>query len=624
MQRKHKKQLFRIIASAVIFFTLLVLGFFVEINRYVQLALFIAPYLIAGYDVVLKAISNLFSGRILDENFLMFIATVGAFGLGEYHDAVFVMIFYQTGELFQSIAVGKSRKSIASMMDMKPESARVLRDGEPVIVNPDDVNIDEIIVVRPGERIPLDGDIIYGESELDCKALTGESVPQFAGVGSSVYSGSVNLSGILGIQVTSEYKNSTVAKILDLVENASSAKSRTDRFITRFVHVYTPCVVLFAFLLFLIPSLITHELSVWLGRALIFLLISCPCALVISVPLSYFGGLGAASKKGILIKGALHLESLAEVEKVVFDKTGTLTKGEFEVSEVVSADGNEKKAHALKMLLISAALEGNSNHPVARAVYKYCIDVLKVKESSNVKALTEIPGAGVTAKYRGETAYVGNIRLMELAHIEVPRPKSSGSVIYAASNGEYLGYFIVKDAIKESSVEALAALKKLGISETVMLSGDREETAKEVAKKLGIDSYKAELLPENKVTLLEELILDIKKGKKLAYVGDGINDAPVLTRADVGIAMGALGSDAAIEAADVVLMDDEPMKIVVAVKIAKKTKRIVMQNIIFALTVKALFMVLGAFGIAPLWTAVFADVGVAVLAILNAMRTMKF
>ncbi len=623
MKKKHKKLLIRIILSALIFSAMFAVTFFVETDRYIKLALFIIPYFIAGYDVVLKALSNLLHGRMLDENFLMFIATVGAFGLGEYPDAVFVMIFYQIGELFQSIAVGKSRKSIASMMEMKPQQARVYRNEELITVAPEEVSLGEIIVVRPGEKIPLDGTVIYGESELDCKALTGESAPRFTEKGGTVYSGSVNLSGILAVQVTSEYKDSTVAKILDLVENASSVKSKADRFITRFARIYTPCVVLGAVLLFLIPSLITKEFSVWLGRALIFLLISCPCALVISVPLSYFGGLGAASKKGILIKGALHLESLADVDKVAFDKTGTLTKGEFEVSDVISADGNEKGAHALKMYLIASALEGNSNHPIARAVYDYCINVLKVKDSSNVKALNEIPGAGMTAKYRNETAFVGNIRLMEMAHIEVPIPKTSGSVIYVASNSEYLGYFIVKDAIKESSVEGISLLKKLGVSQTVMLSGDRDDAAKEVAEKLGLDAYKAELLPQNKVSALEELFVDMKKGKKLVYVGDGINDAPVLTRADVGIAMGALGADVAIEAADVVLMDDEPSKIALAVKIAKKTKRIVMQNIIFALGVKTIFMVLGALGMTTLWTAIFADVGVAVLAILNAMRTMK-
>ncbi len=623
MKRKEKNRFARIIISVIIFSSVFAVEAFVEPDRYLKLSLFIISYLIAGYDVVMKALSNLFHGRMLDENFLMFIATVGAFALGEYHDAVFVMIFYQIGELFQSIAVGKSRCSIAQMMEMKPERARVLRGGNPIIVAPEEVGLDEIIVVRPGEKIPLDGVVIHGESELDCKALTGESVPVFADVGSDVYSGAINISGVLGIRVTAEYKDSTVAKILDLVENAVSAKSKTDRFITRFARAYTPFVVLCAVLLFFIPSLITREFSVWLGRALVFLLISCPCALVISVPLSYFGGLGSASKKGILIKGAVHLESLAEVKKVVFDKTGTLTGGELEVSEIIYADSNKKSAHNLKMLLIASALEENSNHPAARAVYKYCIDVLKVKESSNVSALSEIPGAGIKAKYHGEIAYVGNIRMMERAKIDVPKPDTTGGVIYVASNGEYLGCFILKDAVKDTSVECITELKKLGVMQTVMLSGDREAAVKEVSEKLGIDAYKAELLPQNKVSALEELFYDMKKGQKLAYVGDGINDSPVLMRSDVGIAMGMLGSDAAIEAADVVLTDDNPAKLALALKIAKKTKRIVMQNIIFALGIKVAFMVLGALGVTTLGVAVFADVGVSVLAILNAMRTMK-
>ncbi len=623
MKRKHKKMLFRIILSALGLGAVFTVNSLTELDVRLELAMYAVPYLIAGYDVVLRAFSNIRYGRMLDENFLMFIATVGAFGIGEYPDAVFVMMFYQTGELFQSIAVGKSRKSIASMMEMKPDRARVIRSGNPIIVSPEDVSVGEIIVVRPGERIPLDGEVIEGQTELDCKALTGESVPVYVNKGVSVYSGAVNLSGVIAIKVTSEYKDSTVAKILDLVENALSRKSKADRFITRFARVYTPCVVAGATLLFLIPSLITGEFAVWLGRSLIFLLISCPCALVISVPLSYFGGLGAASRKGILIKGATYLEALADIDCIAFDKTGTLTKGEFVVSDVIPADGKENGAVTLKMMLIAAALEENSNHPVARAVYSYCIDKLKVKESSHVSGLCEIPGGGVIGKYRHENAAVGNMSLMQGLGADIKAPNTSGSVIYVCSKGEYLGCFIVKDAIKDSSVLAVSALKKLGVNKTVMLSGDREDAAKEIAHELGLDDYRAQLLPQNKVLALEELFADVKKGKKLAFVGDGINDAPVLSRSDIGIAMGALGSDAAIEAADVVLMDDNPMKIAEAIKISKKTKTIVLQNIILALTVKSLFMVLGAIGFANLWTAIFADVGVAVLAILNAMRTMR-
>ncbi len=623
MKRKQKKLLSRIIISAFIFAAVFVSGILIEIDAYTKLALFIVPYIISGYDVIFKAFLNIRYGRMLDESFLMFIATVGAFALGEYPDAVFVMIFYQTGELFQSIAVGKSRKSISEMMDLKPETARVLRGGDQFVVDPEEIAVGELILIRPGERIPLDGIVTDGVSELDCKALTGESLPQNVTDGSQVYSGAVNLSGVLTVRVTSEYRDSTVAKILELVENASSFKSKTDRFITRFSHVYTPCVVAGAVILFLLPSILTGDWSIWLGRALIFLLVSCPCALVISVPLTYFSGLGAASKKGILIKGALYLESLAEIETVVFDKTGTLTKGEFEVSSVCPADGKENGNQAYKMLMIAAALEENSNHPVAKAVYEYSFGILKVREGSLVKGLTEVPGAGVVAKYRREVTAAGNARLMEMLHVNIPEYNGIGSAIYIACNGEYIGHFIVKDAVKEKSQKAIKELKKLEISKTVMLSGDRNDAAKEISEKLGLDGFKAELLPQNKVEALEEIILKIKKGKKLAYVGDGINDAPVLTRADVGIAMGALGSDAAIEAADVVLMDDDPQKVAYAVKIAKKTKKIAIQNIIFALVIKAAFMILGAVGLANLWLAVFADVGVAVLAILNAMRAMK-
>ncbi len=624
MKRKHKKMLMRIILSAVLFAAAFAISILVDnIPWYAELLLFLPAYLIAGADVIIGAFSNIRYGRLLDENFLMFIATVGAFGLREYPDAVFVMIFYQIGELFQGIAVGKSRNSISALMDMKPEKARVIRGMNVETVAPEEVGMGEFISVRPGEKIPLDGEITEGSSELDCKALTGESIPRFVNVGDSVYSGSVNLTGNLKIRVTSEYKDSTVAKILDLVENASSVKARADRFITRFARVYTPCVVVGALLLFVIPSIITKDIAVWLGRALIFLLISCPCALVISVPMSYFSGLGAASKKGILIKGAMYLEALADVDTVVFDKTGTLTRGEFEVSDIIPADGRPGGKDAYKMIMVAAALESNSNHPVAKAVYDYCMSVLKVREGSEVKNQTEIPGIGVVAKYRGEVVTVGNAELMRRAEIQFPEIESSGSIIYVSASGEYLGCFIVKDAIKDTSKKAVSELKSLGVKRTVMLSGDREVTAKEIAAKVGLDGYKAELLPQNKVAALEELISKQKKGKKLVYVGDGINDAPVLTRADIGIAMGALGSDAAIEAADVVLMDDKPIKIADSLRIAKKTKRIVIQNIAFALAVKAVFMVLGAVGIANLWTAIFADVGVAIIAIINAMRALK-
>lgn len=623
MKKKQKKLLIRILLSVGVFIAVSLLDYFAEINKYIVLALYLVPYLMAGYDVILKALSNIRYGRVFDENFLMCIATVGAFVISEYPEAVFVMIFYQIGELFQSIAVDKSRRSIASLMDMKPETARVVRGGIEFIVPPENVEIGETVVVRAGEKIPLDGTVTYGNSELNCMALTGESVPQYVEPGMRAVSGAVNLSGALKIEVISKYEDSTVAKILDLVENASSAKAKTDRFITRFARYYTPAVVIAALLLFLIPSLITGQYSVWLGRALIFLVISCPCALVISVPLSYFGGLGAASKKGILIKGALHLEALAEVSHVVFDKTGTLTKGQFAVSEAIAADGNPSGPCMLKLLLTASVLEENSNHPVALAVYRYCMSELKVKDYTQIKNLREYAGLGVLAEYRGEKIAAGNFRLMHKLRVNVPEIETTGSVIYVSSNGQMLGYFIVKDKVKDSSRETVERLKRYGVKETVMLSGDREECAREIAESIGLDSYNAELMPADKVDALEGILTRVEEGKKLVYVGDGINDAPVLTRADIGMAMGALGADAAIEAADVVLMDDDPSKIADAIRIGKKTKRIVIENIVFALAVKAVFMILGAFGIAGLWEAVFADVGVSVIAILNAMRALR-
>ena len=623
MRRKQKRLLLRIVLAIVLFIVSAFIDRYTEINKYIMLCLYIVPYAVAGYDVILKAVSNIRYGRIFDENFLMCIATIGAFVISEYPEAVFVMIFYQIGELFQSIAVEKSRKSIASLMDMKPETARVIRGGQELTVDPEDVEPGETVVVRAGEKIPLDGTVLEGNSELNCMALTGESVPQYVEPGMKAISGAVNLSGTLKIEVLSKYEDSTVAKILDLVENASSAKSKTDRFITRFAKYYTPAVVIAALLLFIIPSLITGDYSVWLGRALIFLVISCPCALVISVPLSYFGGLGAASKRGILIKGAVHLEALADVSHVVFDKTGTLTKGQFAVSEVRTADGSPSGPCMLKLLLTASVLEENSNHPVALAVYRYCMEELKVKDYTQIKNLHEYAGLGVLAEYRGERIAAGNLRLMQKLKIEVPEVETTGSVIYVSSNGQMLGYFIVKDKVKASSKETIERLKKYGVKENVMLSGDREKCAKEIAESIGLDSYHAELMPADKVNALETILSRVEDGKKLVYVGDGINDAPVLTRADIGMAMGALGSDAAIEAADVVLMDDDPAKIADSIKIGRATKRIVIENIVFALTVKAVFMILGAFGVANLWEAVFADVGVSVIAILNAMCTLR-
>jgi len=615
MKRKHKKLLFRIITSAALFISVTVLVNIFETERILTLALYLIPYFVAGGDVLLKALRNIIHGSVFDENFLMCIATVGAFAIDEFAEAVFVMIFYQIGELFQSIAVGKTRKSISDLMDIKTDEVRVLRSGEEITVEPETVEIGETIVVRAGEKIGLDGTVIEGESEINSMALTGESVPRYIGKGMKAVSGCVNLSGTLKVEVSSKYEDSTVARILDLVENATNSKAKTERFITRFARVYTPLVVMIAVLLFAIPSLITHNASEWLGRALIFLVISCPCALVISVPLSYFGGLGAASKKGILIKGAVHLENLANVTNVVFDKTGTLTKGQFSVSEAVSIDGSES------YLALAALLEGNSNHPVSKAVYDYCANY--VDKSAEVQDISELAGKGITAKINGKLCGAGNKRLAGSFGIEAPNVDESGSVVYIFEENKVLGYFVVKDELKESACETINLLREYGVSETVMLTGDRAENAEEIASLAGVDRVESELLPEDKLSRLEQIMKEKEDLGKVVYVGDGINDAPVLARADIGIAMGAMGSDAAIEAADVVLMDDDSMKIADAVRMSKSTKRIVLQNIIFALSVKIGFMLLGAFGVANMWLAIFADVGVSVIAILNAMRTLK-
>ncbi len=618
MKRKHKKLLIRIIVSVVMFVTACIVTSVIKMPIPLKLAIFMIPYLTAGYDVLIKAASNIRYGRLLDENFLMCIATVGALIISEYPEAVFVMIFYQVGELFQSIAVGKSRQAISSLVEVCPDEARVLREGKETIVSPEEVRIGETIIVRAGEKIALDGIVTEGETSVNNMALTGESLPQELSVGMKAISGCINLTGTIKVEVTARYEDSTVAKILDLVENASAAKAKTDKFITRFARVYTPAVVIGALLLFIIPSLITGDYSEWLGRALIFLVISCPCALVISVPLSYFGGLGAASKKGILIKGANYLEALAETSVTVFDKTGTLTKGEFAVCETVLAESTKEE-----LLKVSASVEKNSNHPIARAVYSYCVKELDGVGISAAIDVSEHSGMGVTAVIDGKTVAAGNIKLMEKLGISAEPVATSGSVIYVGRDGKLLGHFVVKDEIKPSSADAVGALKKLGVDKTIMLTGDREESAKEIAKNVGLDGYYSSLMPADKVEKLEELLSGERGKGKLIYVGDGINDAPVLMRADVGIAMGAMGADAAIEAADVVLMDDDPNKIAEALRIAKATKRIVIENIVFALGIKVFFMILGALGVANLWEAAFADVGVSVIAIFNAMRTLK-
>ena len=620
MKIRHKRLLFRISASALMFAAVFAVDLTVGLNTYLKYALYLIPYLTVGYDIIFKAFVGITGGHPFDENFLMCIATFGAFGIGELPEAVFVMLFYQTGELFQSIAVGKSRSSIAALMDIKPDKARVIRDGTENEVAPEEIMVGEMIVVRPGEKIPLDGEITEGESELDYSKLTGESIPVYAEPGDKVSGGAICMGGVIKIKVSSEYKDSTVKKILDLVENAFESKAKTDRLITRFSAVYTPVVVISALLLFLIPSIVTKDPVVWLSRALVFLVISCPCALVLSVPLSYFGGIGAASRNGILIKGSVYLESLADVTHVVFDKTGTLTKGKFKVSALKVMSKAETAND--EICRTAYALEKGSNHPIAMAVTEYCKKY--VTDNGYVAVnVNETAGMGVTADINGKCCFAGNAKLLKKLQIDFDEAEGDAGIIYVGSDKKLLGYFEVEDEIKEEAGDAIRRLKDLGIKKTVMLSGDRKSCVDKTAKALSIDRAAGELLPADKVDELKKELSSKPSGKKLVYVGDGINDAPVLGMADIGISMGAMGSDAAIEAADVVLMDDNPQKIVSALRIAKKTKRIVIENIVFALVIKLFFLVLGAFGKTSLWEATFADVGVMVIAVLNSMRTLK-
>lgn len=618
LSKRQKKDLWRILGAAGLLILLGVLSFCKILPEvwYFRLPLFLIPYFLVGWDVLRKAVMGVAHGQLLDENFLMALATVGALGLGEYAEAVFVMLFYQVGELFQSIAVGKSRQSIASLMDIRPDMARVVREGTECEVDPEEVRVGETIVIRPGEKIPLDGVVSEGRSELNTLSLTGESAPRDVSIGDGVISGCVNISGLLHITVTKEFGESTVSKILELVESSSLVKSKAENAVTKFAHWYTPAVVVGAVLLAVIPSVITGEWQRWLQSALIFLVVSCPCALVISVPLSYFGGLGAASRHGILVKGGNHLEALALTDTVVFDKTGTLTKGSFTVTQVMPADGVEQN----ELLRLCAAAESNSNHPIARSIKDACLEAgVKAPVPSEVE---ELPGLGVRATVEGQTLLVGNAALMKEAGISYKVSDANGTAVYLAANGNYLGSLVISDTVKFDSADAIKRLRECGVRRTVMLTGDRETSAHEVAKELGLDAYHAELLPADKVTRVESLLAD-KQGT-LVFVGDGVNDAPVLARADVGIAMGALGSDAAIEAADVVLMDDCPSKISTAVRISRFTRRIVWQNIVFALVIKALFLLLSVFNLTNMWAATFADVGVAVIAILNAMRTLQY
>lgn len=612
MTRRQKRLLFRIIIAAVLFAA----GSLLPLGPTVEMGVFLVCYAVIGWDIVWKAVTNILHGQVFDENFLMTIATIGALILGEHSEGVAVMLFYQVGEWFQSYAVSKSRKSIASLMDIRPDYANVERNGKLEQVDPDEVNIGDTIVVKPGERVPLDGKIIKGTSALDTSALTGESMPRDVEPGMEVISGCINQTGILTIQTTKKYGESTVAKILDLVENASDKKGKTENFISRFARYYTPIVVFAAIALAILPPLVTGQpFSVWIYRALTFLVISCPCALVISIPLSFFGGIGGASKIGVLVKGSNYLESLAHTEVVVFDKTGTLTKGSFAVSQIKAIDMKEEQ-----LLELAAYAEDYSNHPISQSIQKA---YGKKIDNSRISDVQEIAGHGVRAVIDGKTVLAGNAKLMNGENIVYTPSDAIGTVIYLACNGKYAGYIVIEDEVKADAPAAIRALKEVGVRKTVMLTGDADAVGKKVAQKLGLDQAYTELLPADKVDRVEAMLKQTSEKGKLVFVGDGINDAPVLARADVGIAMGGLGSDAAIEAADVVLMTDEPSKISAVVRIARKTIRIANENIVFALGVKLLVLILGATGYANMWAAVFADVGVSVIAILNAIRAMR-
>ena len=619
MTKKQKKMLYRIIVTFLLFAVLMVCehtGGMDGWNKIVLFVIYLVPYLVIGYDIVYKAARNISHGQVFDENFLMMIATFGAFGVGEYSEAVAVMLFYQVGELFQGYAVGKSRQSISDMMDICPEYANIEEDGVLKQVDPDDVEVGSIIVVKPGERIPLDGIVVEGESLIDTAALTGESVPRSAKAGDEIISGCVNGSGTLKVKTTKEFDDSTVAKILELVENASSKKAKVENFITRFAKYYTPVVTIGAVILAILPPLILGGgWAEWIQRACIFLVISCPCALVISVPLGFFGGIGAASKIGVLVKGSNYLEAVAEMTTIVFDKTGTLTKGEFKVTDVITENGSKEE-----LIELAALGEGYSNHPIANSIREAYGKELDLNRVTNTE---EIAGHGIKAVIDGKTVLLGNEKLMKSESIFYTPCKSMGTVVYVACNGVFEGAVVISDTIKDGAKEAIHDMKQVGVRHTVMLTGDRREAAETVAQTLGIDEVHAELLPGGKVEQVEALLKAEKQKERLAFVGDGINDAPVLTRADIGIAMGSMGSDAAIEAADIVLMDDDVTKIASVVRIARKTLRIVKQNIVFALAIKALVLILGALGMANMWEAVFADVGVSFIAILNSMRTLN-
>lgn len=670
MTKKQKKVLYRIIVAAI----LLVAVRFVPVEGYLKGLLYLIPYLVIGYDILRKAVLGIAHREVFDENFLMAVATVGAFALGDYAEGVFVMLFYQVGELFQGVAVGKSRKNIAALMDIRPDYANLENEnGEVEQVDPDDVEIGTVIVVRPGEKVPIDGVVVEGESTLNTSALTGESVPRGVKAGETIISGCINLNGLLKIRTTKEFGESTVSKILELVENSSMKKARTENFITKFARYYTPAVCYSALALAVLPPVINLVLgnpanwSNWVIRALTFLVISCPCALVISIPLSFFGGIGGASSKGILVKGSNYLEALAQTKYVVFDKTGTLTEGVFEVTEIVPAETflrkeenpatdvpvpeNNPEEAKRTLLAYAAYAESYSNHPIAKSLREACENWhMKTAQTgereqeslqassgeqarwqldkSRVGETEEISGHGVITQVDGKNVAAGNAKLMEQLGVTYTEPQSVGTVVHVAVDDSYAGYIVINDIVKKNAKEAILGLKKAGIRKTIMLTGDRKLIAEDVASKLGVDEVRSELLPADKVAEVERLLqekdsTDRGAKEKLAFVGDGINDAPVLSRADIGIAMGALGSDAAIEAADIVLMDDDPAKIALAMRISRKTLGIVYENIVFALAVKAICLVLGALGIANMWVAIFADVGVMVLAVLNAVRALR-
>ena len=622
MNRKQKRNLIRICIAAALLVIVNILRHVTDIGGtpgfVIYLCAYLVIYLVIGYDILRKAGKGIINGRPFDECFLMAFATLGAFALaiiqrsGDYNEAVAVMLFYQIGELFQSIAVGRSRRNISDLMDIRPDYANIEKDGSLVQVDPDEVEIGTVIVVQPGEKVPIDGVVVDGSSSLNTAALTGESVPRDVREGDEIISGCINLTGVLRIRTTKAFGESTVSKILELVENASSRKSRSEEFISRFARYYTPAVVFSALALAVIPPVFTGNWSMWIYRALTFLVISCPCALVISIPLSFFAGIGGASREGILVKGSNFLEMLSKTKTVVFDKTGTLTRGVFEVVAVHHAAIDEKK-----IIELSAHVEGYSSHPISKSIQRaFGKDI----DLSRVSDVEEISGHGVVGKVDGKTVAAGNMKLMDRLGIKAQDCHSVGTIIHVAYDGSYVGHIVISDVVKPDSKAAIAALKASGVQKTVMLTGDAQGIAANVAAELGIDEYHAGLLPEDKVRMVERLL---ESGDKLAFVGDGINDAPVLTRADLGIAMGAMGSDAAIEAADVVLMDDNPMKIAKAISISRKCLRIVYQNIVFALAVKFACLILGALGITNMWAAIFADVGVMVIAVLNSIRALR-